>query len=124
MPENVLAVPRSTRVQASAMQTPAGRRGRLAAIRERQTNRTVISISEVDMPTGEGIVVAGTSGGAGCVDPDRPLDAFAGSGTTGVAARAEGVRCILIEREAEYLEIIRDRLAQQTLFPDGISEAL
>jgi DNA modification methylase len=30
------------------------------------------------------------------------LDLFAGSGTTGVAALAEGVDCILIEREAEY----------------------
>jgi hypothetical protein len=30
------------------------------------------------------------------------LDLFAGSGTTGVAALAEGFDCILIEREAEY----------------------
>lgn len=44
------------------------------------------------------------------------LDPFGGSGSTGVAARAENVRCILIEREAEYLEIIRNRLAQQNLF--------
>ena len=44
------------------------------------------------------------------------LDPFGGSGSTGVAARAENVRCILIEREPEYLEIIRNRLAQQNLF--------
>ena len=44
------------------------------------------------------------------------LDPFAGSGSTGVAARAENIRCILIEREPEYLEIIRNRLAQQNLF--------
>ena len=44
------------------------------------------------------------------------LDPFGGSGSTGVAARAENVRCILIEREDEYLEIIRNRLAQQNLF--------
>ena len=44
------------------------------------------------------------------------LDPFGGSGSTGVAARAENVRCILIEREDEYLEIIRKRLAQQNLF--------
>ena len=44
------------------------------------------------------------------------LDPFGGSGSTGVAARAENVRCILIEREEEYLEIIRNRLAQQNLF--------
>ncbi len=60
---NVLAVPRDTRVQAHGRQTPAGRRQRLAAIRERQTKRTVISISEVDMPTGEGIIVTRTSDG-------------------------------------------------------------
>lgn len=34
------------------------------------------------------------------------LDPFAGSGTTGKAARAEGFACILIEREPEYLDII------------------
>lgn len=44
------------------------------------------------------------------------LDPFGGSGSTGLAARAENVRCILIERESEYLQIIRDRLAQQNLF--------
>ena len=44
------------------------------------------------------------------------LDPFGGSGSTGVAARAENIRCILIERETEYLEIIRNRLAQQNLF--------
>jgi site-specific DNA-methyltransferase (adenine-specific) len=44
------------------------------------------------------------------------LDPFGGSGSTGVAARAEGVRCILIEREAEYLDIIRQRLDEGPLF--------
>lgn len=43
------------------------------------------------------------------------LDPFGGSGSTGVAARAEGVRCILIEREAEYLDIIRQRLDEGPL---------
>jgi site-specific DNA-methyltransferase (adenine-specific) len=46
------------------------------------------------------------------------LDPFGGSGSTGVAARAENVRCILIEREDEYLQIIRDRLAQLNLFTE------
>ena len=43
------------------------------------------------------------------------LDPFAGSGTTGVAARAEGHRAVLIEREPDYLQIIAGRLAQQSL---------
>ena len=43
------------------------------------------------------------------------LDPFAGSGTTGVAARAEGFRCVLIEREPEYLPIIAERLSQLSL---------
>lgn len=43
------------------------------------------------------------------------LDPFAGSGTTGQAALAEGLRCVLIEKEAEYVEGIRAwRGAMQT----------
>lgn len=38
------------------------------------------------------------------------LDPFAGSGTTGAAALEEGMRCLLIEREAEYADDIRRRL--------------
>lgn len=38
------------------------------------------------------------------------LDCFAGSGSTGWAARDEGFDCILIEREAEYQADIRRRL--------------
>jgi DNA modification methylase len=38
------------------------------------------------------------------------LDPFAGSGTTGAAALAEGRRPILIEREAEYIADIKRRL--------------
>jgi site-specific DNA-methyltransferase (adenine-specific) len=38
------------------------------------------------------------------------LDPFAGSGSTLVAARAEGIACIGIEREQEYAEIIVARL--------------
>ena len=43
--------------------------------------------------------------------PSLILDPFAGSGTTGVAALAEGRRAVLIEREAEYAADIRERLA-------------
>lgn len=40
------------------------------------------------------------------------VDPFAGSGSTGVAAVIEHRRCVLIERDAEYVEIIRRRLAE------------
>lgn len=46
------------------------------------------------------------------------LDPFAGSGSTGVACRAEGFRCVLIEREDEYAAYIRARLSQPTLFTE------
>lgn len=39
------------------------------------------------------------------------LDFFAGSGSTGVAAIAEGFHYILIEQSAEYIEIIQARIA-------------
>ncbi len=39
------------------------------------------------------------------------LDCFAGSGTTGMAALAEGFNVILIEREDEYVADIRRRVA-------------
>ena len=38
------------------------------------------------------------------------LDPFAGSGTTGVACQNTGRDFILIEREEEYIEIIKARL--------------
>lgn len=39
------------------------------------------------------------------------LDPFAGSGTTGVACRKAGMRCILIERDARYIPTIIRRLS-------------
>ncbi len=39
------------------------------------------------------------------------LDPFAGSGTTGMACMAEGFDCILVERELEYVQDIRRRVA-------------
>ncbi|GAG51562.1 unnamed protein product, partial [marine sediment metagenome] len=47
---------------------------------------------------------------AACLDP------FAGSGTTGVAAKQMGRKCILIEVEKEYVEIAARRLEQQVMF--------
>lgn len=38
------------------------------------------------------------------------LDPFAGSGTTGMAAMAEGFSAVLIEREAEYVADIQRRI--------------
>jgi len=42
------------------------------------------------------------------------LDPFAGSGTTGAAAIAEGMGAVLIEAEAEYQADIRRRLGLDT----------
>jgi site-specific DNA-methyltransferase (adenine-specific) len=42
------------------------------------------------------------------------LDPFMGSGTTGIAAALEGFPFIGIEKEAEYMEIARRRIAHHT----------
>lgn len=49
-------------------------------------------------------------------DANIILDPFAGSGTLGVAAKQHGKDFILFEKDTDYCEIIRKRLAQQTLF--------
>jgi DNA modification methylase len=43
------------------------------------------------------------------------LDPWAGSGTTGHAAKNLGKRCVMIEREERYCEIAALRLAQDVL---------
>jgi site-specific DNA-methyltransferase (adenine-specific) len=47
------------------------------------------------------------------------LDPFAGSGTTGEAAWREGRFSILIEREAEYIADIEQRMKMAEMGPDG-----
>jgi len=42
-------------------------------------------------------------------------DYFAGSGTTGVAAKLLGLRCVLVEKEERYCAIAARRLAQEIL---------
>jgi DNA modification methylase len=43
------------------------------------------------------------------------LDPFAGSGTTGRAAKDLGRKCVMIEREEKYCKIIARRMAQEVL---------
>jgi DNA modification methylase len=50
------------------------------------------------------------------------LDPFAGSGTTGIAATNRGFRCVLVEREAEYVTDIRARFNPSPLTRDEILE--
>ncbi len=58
------------------------------------------------------------------------LDPFAGSGTTAIAAMLEGRKCILIEREPKYCDIIRRRVAEAngvgpgSLFAEGSKTGL
>lgn len=49
-------------------------------------------------------------------------DGYAGSGTTGVAAKSLGRRFILIEQDERYVEISRNRIRNQErpLFTEGV----
>ncbi len=50
------------------------------------------------------------------------LDPFAGSGATVEAAMLEGFRCIAIEREADYLPLILQRVQRQQPPPQAPDE--
>lgn len=52
------------------------------------------------------------------------LDCFAGTGTTGQAARAEGFPAILIEAEADYLPLIKARLEASPKTEAGPSDGV
>lgn len=43
---------------------------------------------------------------------DTVLDPFAGSGTTAIAAMKEGRKCVLIEKDPRYCDVIRQRVAK------------
>lgn len=50
---------------------------------------------------------------AGSSEGDLILDPFAGSGTTGFVAQGLGRRCILIEKDLNYCQIIKDRIEEK-----------
>ncbi len=56
---------------------------------------------------------------AGCPPARTVLDPFAGSGTVGEVAEANGRNSILIELNPEYCELIKRRTAQSGLFIKG-----
>lgn len=52
---------------------------------------------------------------AGCPKGGTILDPFGGSGTTGQVARDAGCDAILLELNPKYIELIKDRLAQEVM---------
>ena len=50
---------------------------------------------------------------AGCPEGGTVLDPFGGSGTTGIVATNHGRNAVLLELNAEYIEIAKDRIKQQ-----------
>jgi site-specific DNA-methyltransferase (adenine-specific) len=55
---------------------------------------------------------------------DWVLDFFAGSGTTGAVAAAMGRRFVLVDENAEALEVMRRRLPNTTAYLDAAGDAL
>lgn len=69
--------------------------------------------NEKPIPVISKLIALGTQTGETILDP------FAGSGTTGRAAKDLGRKCTLIEREERYCEIAARRMAQEVL-PLGV----
>jgi site-specific DNA-methyltransferase (adenine-specific) len=73
-------------------------------------NKETAHPNEKPLPLLHKLVHLGTKEGETILDP------FAGSGTTGRAAKDLGRKCIMIEREERYCEIAAKRMAQEVLF--------
>lgn len=63
-------------------------------------------------PSQKAVAVIGRLVLLGTNEHDVILDPFGGSGTTGVVAQSYGRKWVMIERQAEYNEIARTRLAE------------
>jgi len=48
-----------------------------------------------------------------CPPEDFVADPFAGSGTTGIAALALGRRCVLIDNNEKFCDIVRERIKKE-----------
>ncbi|MGE4301997.1 MAG: site-specific DNA-methyltransferase [Victivallaceae bacterium] len=64
-------------------------------------------------PTEKPIALLQVLIGLACDDDQLILDPFAGSGSTGVAAKQLGRRCVLIEQDEKYCEIAAGRLSEE-----------
>lgn len=68
-----------------------------------------------DHPTVKPVAVVSKMIRLGTIEGETILDPFAGSGTTGRAAKDLGRKAVLIEREERYCEIAARRMAQEVL---------
>ena len=72
-------------------------------------NKATQHPNEKPLPLVSKLIALGTQPG------DRILDPFAGSGTTGRAAKDLGRKAVLIEIEEKYCEIAANRMRQEVL---------